>query len=52
MEATFGVRNLFNVTNIETTAFNGGTLHGNSSSNILLGYGRSYFLKFNYNFSL
>jgi outer membrane receptor for ferrienterochelin and colicins len=51
IETTFGVRNLFDVTDVNTTAFSGGA-HNGPSTNLLLGYGRSYFLQLAYNLNL
>lgn len=51
IETTFGIRNLLNVTDVNTTAFSGGT-HNGPPTNLLLGYGRSYFLKLAYNLNL
>ena len=48
---TFGVRNLFDVTDINTNAVTGGT-HSGTNSTISLGYGRSYFLKLAYNINI
>ncbi|MGE4347055.1 MAG: TonB-dependent receptor plug domain-containing protein [Flavobacteriaceae bacterium] len=48
LEATIGARNLFDITNINQTGFNQGIGHS-ASSQILLAYGRSYFLKLTYN---
>ena len=48
---TFGVRNLFDVTDINTNAVTGGT-HSGTNSRISLGYGRSYFLKLAYNINI
>ena len=48
LEATFGARNILNITNINQTRANDGAAHG-TSSNIMLAYGRSYFLKLTYN---
>ena len=48
---TLGCRNLFDVTEVNTTAFEGGT-HDGAPSQISLGYGRSYFLKLTYNLKL
>src|SRR5690606_10877972 len=42
--ATFGARNVLDVTSVNTTAFEGGT-HNGPAAQIPLGYGRSYFLK-------
>lgn len=47
LEVTAGARNLLDVTRINTTATNGGS-HNGPSSQQLLGYGRSYFLKLLY----
>lgn len=50
-ETTFGVRNLFNVSDLERYGVGqGGQTHSNDSSGIALGYGRSYFMKLAYNF--
>ena len=48
LEATIGARNILNITNINQTRANDGAAHG-TSSNIMLAYGRSYFLKLTYN---
>ncbi len=48
---TLGARNIFNVTQVNTTAFEGGT-HNAPPTQIPLGYGRSYFLKLTYNLTL
>ncbi|QIE58912.1 TonB-dependent receptor plug domain-containing protein [Rasiella rasia] len=48
---TVGARNLFDVTQVNTTAFEGGA-HNGPPTQISLGYGRSYFLKLTYNLSL
>ena len=47
---TLGCRNLFDVTQVNTTAVEGGT-HNGPPAQIPLGYGRSYFLKLTYNLS-
>ncbi|MAX69995.1 MAG: TonB-dependent receptor [Flavobacteriaceae bacterium] len=53
LDITLGSRNLFDITNvnISSTGSSGGT-HSTSNSNLLLGYGRSFYLKamFNLNF--
>lgn len=48
LEATIGARNLFDITDINQTGLNQGAGH-TVSSQILLAYGRSYFLKLTYN---
>lgn len=48
LELTLGVRNLFDVQKIETTAYEGGA-HNSPPTHIMLGYGRSYFIKLLYN---
>ncbi|EDM45561.1 TonB-dependant outer membrane receptor [unidentified eubacterium SCB49] len=48
---TLGCRNLFDVTQVDTTAFEGGA-HDGDPAQISLGYGRSYFLKLTYNLSI
>ena len=49
-EVMVGARNLFNVIDVQnsSTASIGGSTHA-VSNNLMLGYGRSYFLKFTYN---
>lgn len=46
-QLTIGARNLFDVTRVASTNDGGGT-HEAGSSSILMGYGRSYFLKIQY----
>ena len=48
LQLTLGVRNLMNITQVNTSAIEGGA-HSGPPSSILLGYGRSYFLKLLYN---
>ena len=48
LETTIGARNLLDITSINQTKTNEGTAH-NTSSQIMLAYGRSYFLKLTYN---
>ena len=48
LEATIGARNILDITNINQTRANDGAAHG-TSSNVMLAYGRSYFLKLTYN---
>ncbi|PXY42061.1 TonB-dependent receptor [Flavobacterium cheongpyeongense] len=55
-EVTFGARNLFDITNVQSVQ-NGGTdstggAHAAGNTDLLLGYGRSYFLKLTYNLNL
>lgn len=50
LEATVGARNILDVTNINQTKANDGAAHA-TSSNVMLAYGRSYFLKLTYNFN-
>lgn len=47
-QLTMGVRNLMDVTRVNTSAISGGA-HSGPTSNIALGYGRSYFIKLLYN---
>jgi outer membrane receptor for ferrienterochelin and colicins len=49
LDATIGGRNLLNVVNIQSSIAAGATAHTAGSTNILMGYGRSYFLKLTYN---
>jgi len=53
-EATLGARNLFDVTNLQSVQNGGGGdasggAHGGTTTDMMLGYGRSYFLKLTYN---
>src|SRR5690554_18212 len=50
-ELMAGARNLLDVTEIRSTSAPGigGNAHGGLTSNMMLGYGRSYFLKLTYN---
>ncbi len=47
-DVTLGARNLLDVVNIQSSVASGGT-HTTGNTNILMGYGRSYFLKLSYN---
>ena len=51
-EVTVGARNLFNITNVQITqgsGASGGGTHAAGPQALMLGYGRSYFLKLTYN---
>ncbi len=48
---TFGIRNLLDISSANTTALSGGA-HNDDPTSLLLGYGRSYFVKFAYNLKL
>ncbi|CAM4091098.1 TonB-dependent siderophore receptor [Zobellia roscoffensis] len=48
-QVTIGARNLLNITRVNTVSVGGGSVHANPTSGLLLGYGRSYFLKLSYN---
>jgi outer membrane receptor for ferrienterochelin and colicins len=50
LEVTAGARNLFDIQSVQQTQ-NGGTagVHSSGATDLLLGYGRSYFLKLTYN---
>lgn len=50
-EVTIGARNILNITNINQTGTNNGAAHA-TSSEVMLAYGRSYFLKLAYNLNL
>jgi outer membrane receptor for ferrienterochelin and colicins len=50
LEVTFGARNLLDVVDVASSQAGSSAGHGASNSNLLLGYGRSYFLKLTYNF--
>lgn len=49
--ATIGVRNLFDVTEINTSDVNGAA-HNGTNNSLILGYGRSYFIKLAYNINI
>ncbi|CAN1569701.1 FepA Outer membrane receptor for ferrienterochelin and colicins [Flavobacteriaceae bacterium] len=51
LEATIGARNLFDIKNVNQTRTNEGAGHA-SSTEVLLAYGRSYFVKLTYNLNL
>jgi outer membrane receptor for ferrienterochelin and colicins len=48
LDATIGARNLFNIINVQSNVASA-TTHDAGSTNILMGYGRSYFVKLTYN---
>lgn len=48
IEAVLGARNILNVTDVNRTRMNEGAAHA-TTSQLLLAYGRSYFLKLTYN---
>ena len=50
LSVNLGVRNLFDVTNISSVAGSGG-VHSGGSSSAPVAWGRTYFVKLNYNFS-
>ncbi len=53
LETTFGVRNIFDVTSLKRSGFGlGGETHGNLGDGLMLGYGRSYFVKLSYNLDI
>ncbi|OYQ34440.1 TonB-dependent receptor [Flavobacterium cyanobacteriorum] len=49
-DVTLGARNLLDIVNIQQTQNTAGSAHA-ASTDILLGYGRSYFLRLSYNFN-
>ncbi|MBF00338.1 TonB-dependent receptor [Flavobacterium coralii] len=51
LDVTLGARNLLDVVNIQSSQAAGGT-HSAGTTNILMGYGRSYFLKLTYNINI
>jgi len=55
-EVTIGARNLFDITNVQSVRNGGGDstggAHAAGSTDLLLGYGRSYFLKLTYNLNI
>lgn len=53
LETTLGIRNIFDVTQLKRTGFGlGGETHGNLADGLMLGYGRSYFVKLLYNLEI
>jgi outer membrane receptor for ferrienterochelin and colicins len=51
IEATVGARNIFDIVNVQSNVANA-TAHDAGSTNMLMGYGRSYFVKLTYNLNL
>ncbi|NRD20440.1 TonB-dependent receptor [Winogradskyella eckloniae] len=49
IDLTFGARNLFDVTNVNVSNSATGGTHSTTNSSLLLGYGRSFYLKLLYN---
>ncbi len=49
LDATLGARNIFNVVNINTSVASNAGQHSAGTTDMLMGYGRSYFLKLTYN---
>jgi outer membrane receptor for ferrienterochelin and colicins len=49
IQATLGGRNLFDVTNVNVSNASTGGTHTSNNNSLLLGYGRSYYLKLLYN---
>lgn len=49
IDVTLGARNLFDVTNVNISNTTSGGTHSTSNSSLLLGYGRSFYLKLLYN---
>lgn len=49
IQATLGARNLFDVTNVSVSGTNSEGIHSANNSALLLGYGKSYYLKLLYN---
>jgi len=49
IQATLGGRNLLDVTDVRVSGSSSGAVHATNSSSLLLGYGRSYYLKLLYN---
>lgn len=51
-DVTLGARNILNVVNINSNIPSNGGTHTAGSTNLLMGYGRSYFLKLTYNLNI
>lgn len=50
LTATLGARNILDITNVDVNSqSSGGAVHSSGSQSLLLGYGRSYYLKLVYN---
>ncbi len=49
IQATLGGRNLLDVTNVNVSNSANGAIHASNNNSLLLGYGRSYYLKLLYN---
>tara|TARA_R110002050_G_scaffold59259_2_gene132641 strand:+ start:96762 stop:98894 length:2133 start_codon:yes stop_codon:yes gene_type:complete len=49
IQATIGARNLLDVTSVSISSMSSGVGHSTANSGLLLGYGRSYYLKLLYN---
>jgi outer membrane receptor for ferrienterochelin and colicins len=49
LDVTIGARNLLDVTSVQFNQPGGNGIHTTSSANLLMGYGRSYFIKLTYN---
>ncbi|MDG5492996.1 TonB-dependent siderophore receptor [Psychroserpens sp. SPM9] len=49
IDLTLGARNLLDVTNVNVSNATSGGTHASNNSSLLLGYGRSYYLKLLYN---
>lgn len=49
IQATLGGRNLLDVTDVRVSGSSSGAVHAGTNSSLLLGYGRSYYLKLLYN---
>lgn len=48
LEATLGARNLLDITRVDTDYSSGGGAHSSTVNSVLLGYGRSFYLKLLY----
>lgn len=51
-DVTFGARNIFDVVNIRSSVASNAGAHSAGSTSLLMGYGRSYFLKLTYNLNI
>jgi len=52
IQIIFGVRNLANVTRVQSSLAGSNSTHNTNTGDYLLGYGRSYFLKLKYNLDI
>lgn len=52
LQLTLGARNLLDITRVNASSVSGGGTHATANTGLLLGYGRSYFVKLLYNLKI